>query len=766
MKIIRGLEHLYCEDRLRELGLLSLEKRRLREDLIVAVQYLKGAYRRDGEGPFIRECSERTRGIKVKFRTQEPDGLIFFSASPGNQEEYIALQLRSGRPYFLFDPQGSAVAVTPTNDGGREYNDNSWHQIIATRIQALGNITVDGQYTGFSLATSGSTIIGENTGVFVGGLPQGYTIVRKDVGMKMVVQKGFVGCLSDIFLKKVHTPYENWESLNWQDAEEQNNVYHMWEGCPIVLSEGAHFLGKGFLELYSGVFSGGLEFEISFKFRTDQLNGLLLFVYNKDGPDYLAIELKSGILNIFLKTGIVFTQVDLWLGLSYCDGKWNEVTVNKEGSVVSASMNELREQTLEPRVQQLKVNSPVYVGGIPPEIQKFYKELSLEQGFGGCMKDVKFTRGAVVNLASVSSSAVRVNLDGCLSTDSAVNCRGNDSILVYRGKEQSVYESGLQPFTVPQNVPTPSRVHSINGYSIEVTWDKPAGVIGVIEKYILKAYEEDGPNVPITSAELTDTSMLTACIMFGRVVFGVNIHIHGSVVTSKNNRRYNSNTEKQFYLSDMDSGIECTLSKFVKDTKLCGAVNMLEGRDGIQRDVDRLESPEIQLHPGLHQRSVASRSREVIPPLYSALVKPHLEYCIQLWGSQHKKDMDLLEQVQRGTVKMIRELEHLSSEDRLRELMLLSLEKRRLWGDFVAAFQYLKGAYRRDGEELFIREWSNRKRGNGFKLKEGRFRLDIRKKFFSVRVVRHWNRLPREVVDCPSLEVFKARLDGSLSNLV
>ena len=82
------------------------------------------------------------------------------------------------------------------------------------------------------------------------------------------------------------------------------------------------------------------------------------------------------------------------------------------------------------------------------------------------------------------------------------------------------------------------------------------------------------------------------------------------------------------------------------------------------------------------------------------------------------------------------------------------------------ALQYLKGAYRKAGEGLFSRVCCDRTRGNGFKLEEGRFRLDIRKKFFTVRVVRHWNRLPREAVDAPSLEAFKARLDGALSNLV
>jgi len=108
-----------------------------------------------------------------------------------------------------------------------------------------------------------------------------------------------------------------------------------------------------------------------------------------------------------------------------------------------------------------------------------------------------------------------------------------------------------------------------------------------------------------------------------------------------------------------------------------------------------------------------------------------------------------------------------SLEERRREKAAIRCpRRRRLRGHLIAAFRYPKGAYRKDGETIFSRACCYRTRGNGFKLREGRFRLDIRKKFFTMRVVKHWNRLPREVVKAPSLETFKARLNGALSNLV
>jgi len=114
----------------------------------------------------------------------------------------------------------------------------------------------------------------------------------------------------------------------------------------------------------------------------------------------------------------------------------------------------------------------------------------------------------------------------------------------------------------------------------------------------------------------------------------------------------------------------------------------------------------------------------------------------------------------------MRGLEHLSYEERLRELGLFSLKKRRLRGDLGNASKYLQGWGQEDGARLFSVVPSYRTRGNGHKLKHRKFRLNMRKNFFPLKVTEPWHRLPRGAVDSPSLEIFKTRLDKVLCSLL
>ena len=278
------------------------------------------------------------------------------------------------------------------------------------------------------------------------------------------------------------------------------------------------------------------------------------------------------------------------------------------------------------------------------------------------------------------------------------------------------------------------------------------------------------------------------------------------------------------YINDLDDSITSTVLKFADDTKLFRKVNTDGDKQHLQNDLDRLVkwSEKWQmlfnfgkckcLHTGhgnlnvnykmgdtvlgttvkekdlgvtisadmkvseqcgiaaskgnqilgLIRRNITYKGKKLIIPLYKAIVRPHLEYCIQAWRPYRKKDIDTLERIQRRATKMIPELRDLSYEERLKECGLTTLETRRLRGDQIELFKILNGYENIDRNMFFSLKKDSRTRGHEVKLVKDQCRLDIRKHSFSQRTINEWNKLSTDCDCASSVNMFKNKVDTYL----
>ena len=275
------------------------------------------------------------------------------------------------------------------------------------------------------------------------------------------------------------------------------------------------------------------------------------------------------------------------------------------------------------------------------------------------------------------------------------------------------------------------------------------------------------------------------------------------------------------YINDLDESITSNVLKFADDTKLFRKVNTDGDKQHLQNDLDRLVkwSEKWQmlfnfgkckcLHTGhgnlnvnykmgatvlgttvkekdlgvtisadmkvseqcgiaaskgnkilgLIRRNITYKGKKLIIPLYKAIVRPHLEYCIQAWRPYRKKDIDTLERIQRRATKIIPELRDLSYEERLKECGLTTLETRRLRGDQIEVFKILNGYENIDRNMFFSLKKDSRTRGHEVKLVKDQCRLDIRKHSFSQRTINEWNKLSTDCVTASSVNMFKNKVD-------
>ncbi|XP_041351149.1 usherin-like [Gigantopelta aegis] len=489
-------------------------------------------------------------GVRFKFRMKKEDNLrmMFYTSSP-NQDEFVAIQFQNGRPRWMFDTQSCLTVIdlneTMLMENNHSLTDGEYHFAEARRSGPTGRLIVDNQYEGTNSLRDknckDATIIGQTTGVYIGGLPANFKIRQRKERRAKITRTGFQGCISDIELLQQETPVEVWKKLDWNDAQSYDLAFLNWEGCPVNLDVGIHFMGKGFARLPfdNQRHLGGDQIDISLSFRTASHTGLLFFSHGGTGI-YVYGALIKGVLRFEvsnrLKTeSFIHDNPDV----NFCDGMWHTVFFHKTGHQGNITVLDGGSPMIQGDPEEsfdIPTVSDISVGGIDPksEAATFIKTNNFSlpiEGFGGCINKF-FVHGGDFAFLDEALAHANLNMDGCPPVHSLNKpCEEKLVVKVYEGTNTTTYDVGLQPYTdyiyrvtasndagsvsgpwgygrtregAPVGVQPPDMVRALTGYMFTANWPKPDSTSGLLTKYILTAYNVDNPEIDPIVEEYTD----------------------------------------------------------------------------------------------------------------------------------------------------------------------------------------------------------------------------------------------------------------------
>lgn len=392
---------------------------------------------------FVRASA--SNDIQFWFRTQYASGLLLFLASDGSQSDMLAVQLRDGKPWLIFDCQDGAAAFTISQSV--RFDDGKWHQLKIRRVSRRGTLVVDG-YQGSGDSPGTATFITTNTGVYIGGLPSSFIFFRPNTGNSEIKKINFIGCLRGITSDS--------RSLDWTSALDSVSVEPERHGCPARDNKKAILLrGGGYVAVDSAkadiLVSNILSFTL--RFRTQLSSGILLFAY---GPTTtFAIQFSGNQIETKYVTSSVQGSVTIQpsAGGEICDGNWHNLTLtnfNGRLTIILDGKIEVRSG-----ITNLDIRSSIYIGGVPwgssAETVARQAGVNVMSSFGGCM--IVQSAAREINYIEVVTAMHNADLDGCLPESTVAvssqmgTCLRFNSSVVYSGKTEKFNDSSVDIFT-------------------------------------------------------------------------------------------------------------------------------------------------------------------------------------------------------------------------------------------------------------------------------------------------------------------------------